>query len=420
MQLSNIYISTNELGQLFLSILVLLIFSYSFGQLFNKYNLPRVVGEILGGIVLGPSCLRLISPEFYNNLFNFYPEQGKILAFLYWLGLILLMLSAGFKVNKEASFKDKKVILNLIISSTIFPILGGLVFYHLYDFSAYKGIASTDLSIAMIVCIAIAVTSIPVISKIFIDLNIINSQFAKIVLATATFKDLILWMALSVAVKTATEGDSNIILVAGYTLLFLIFSLLLGPYLANYFSALKNAWISKKFPIGYILGVCFLMIVITTLLGINIAFGALMAGIIIGRLPSQYFSAARTTISDFSLAFFVPLYFSIVGLKINLPAHFDLNLFVTFFCISSIIEIGSVLVGLHFLNKNWLTRLNFGVAMNTRGGPGIILATIAFESGIINEAFFVALILVSIMTSLISGAWFEFVLNKGWLLCEEK
>jgi Kef-type K+ transport system membrane component KefB len=144
-----------------------------------------------------------------------------------------------------------------------------------------------------------------------------------------------------------------------------------------------------------------------------------MAGIIISTLPKETFQTARDSVSEFSLGFFIPIYFAIVGLKINLPAYFDMNLFVTFLFISSLLEIGSVFLALMVMKMNWLTSLNFGLAMNTRGGPGIVIASIAYEFSIINESFFVVLILAAIITSLVSGTWFKFVLNRGWSLYDE-
>lgn len=418
MNISSLVLSEKELGGIFFSLFYLLFFSHFFGYIFNKFHLPRVIGEIFGGIILGPSGLGSISPTSYNSLFNSFPEQGKILSFFYWVGLVLLMLTAGFKFRKTPDTKDNNIIFNLIISSTILPILGGITYYYLYDFSPYIGSMGNNLSMSIIVSISIAITSIPVISKIFIDLYIIQSRFAKIVLATATLHDLILWVALDVAIKTSTKTNINIFLGALVSILFLGFSLLIGPSIFKYISKLKSNFLLKSSPIGYILIICLLMILITNFFGINIIFGTLMTGIIIGNLPSDKLQIAKDSIAGFSLAFFIPIYFSIVGLKINLSTSFDLKLFLSFLLISSLLEIGSVVMGLRLMKENWLTCLNFGFAMNTRGGPGIVIATMAYDFSIINEVFFVVLILVAIVTSIISGTWFKYVLKRGWPLYE--
>lgn len=418
MNLSSLALSEASLCKLFLSILCLLVSSHCCGYIFNRLNMPRVIGEILGGIILGPSVLGLISPEYYNEIFNYFPEQGKVLAFLYWTGLVLLMVTAGFKTNHSSKFLDKKIVFNLIISSTILPLLGGFLYYKLYDFSPYKGIHATDFSMVIIVCISIAITSIPVISKIFIDLGIMQSNFAKIVLTAAILHDLILWIALDVAIKDTIQEQTNPYIIAANTVLFLFCSLIIGPYLIKYITNLKGNLLLKSSLIGYLICVCLIVVIVASLFKINMVFGALMAGIILGKLPNEKFQTGRDLISDFSMAFFIPLYFAIVGLKINLPAYFDLRLFLEFLLISSLLEIGAVMIGLKLAKKSWLTSINFGIAMNTRGGPGIVIASMAYEFSIINQTFFVVLILSAITTSLMSGIWFKFILNHKLALYE--
>ena len=305
MTLQNIFLSEGDLGHMFLAILTLLFFAHLIGQLFSRMHLPRVVGEICGGIFLGPSGVGAISPEMYNFLFNAFPEEGKILSFFYWIGLVLLLLTAGFKIDKSSEFKDQKIVSNLVISATLLPIIGGIIYYYLYDFTSYQGVSGSELSMGIIVCISIAVTSIPVISKIFIDLDIIHSRFAKVVLATSTIQDLILWVILGVAIKTSTNNASSISLIVLISLLFLGGSLFMGPYLANYITKLKGNLLLEASPIGYILGICLFMIVMANSLGINIAFGALMAGFIIRTLSDKTFQSARDSISSFSLSFFL-------------------------------------------------------------------------------------------------------------------
>lgn len=416
MTFQNIFLSEANLGHMFLGVLTLLFSAHLFGQIFSNMRLPRVVGEICGGIVLGPSGMGAIYPEMYASLFNAFPEEGKILSFFYWMGLIFLLFTAGFNLDRSSGIKDQKIISNLVVSATLLPMLGGAIYCYLYDFSPYQGTAGSEFSMSIIVCISTAVTSIPVISKIFIDLNIINSRFAKVVLATSTIQDLILWVILGIAIKTSYDNHASIYFIALISILFLLGSLFVGPYLANFVSKLRGNLFLESSPIGYILGICLFMIVIANSLGVNIAFGALMAGFIISSLSDKTFQTARESISSFSLAFFIPIYFAIVGLKINIVSHFDVSLFLAFLFISSFLEIGSVYLGLRALKMDWLTRLNFGLAMNARGGPGIIIASMAYEFSIINESFFVILILVAIITSMISGAWFKFVLNKGWVL----
>lgn len=407
----NIFLTENESGSLFLSILSLLLLAHFLGHLFEKLSLPKVIGEISAGLFLGISGIGGISSDTVFTLFNSFPEEGKILSFIYWVGLILLMFTAGFKIQFLSIAEDRKMIFNLLISATIFPLIGGYVFYQFYDFSPYLGSLGSANSMLIIVCVATAITSIPVISKIFLDLNIIKTRFAKIILATATLQDLILWMFLGPALHISLIENNNIMLGFINSLFFLITSFLFGPKIIKYVTEIKINFFINASPVAYLLSICLVLTLLANVLNVNLVFGALMAGIIVGTLSRKEFNSAKQSITDFSMAFFIPLYFAIVGLKIDLLYCFDAELFFTFLCITSLIEIGSVYIGMRLFQVDPLTSLNLGVAMNARGGPGIVMASLAYEASIINQKFFVSLVLVAIVTSLISGSWFKFLLN---------
>jgi len=136
-------------------------------------------------------------------------------------------------------------------------------------------------------------------------------------------------------------------------------------------------------------------------------------------MPNEKFGNVKTHIKEFSLAFFIPIYFAVVGLKLDLIHHLNIKFLLGFLLFTTIFETFGTLIAAKLIKKDWLSSFNFAVAMNTRGGPGIVLATIAFDMGIINETFFVTLVMIAIITSLLAGYWFKFVLTKGWSLLKE-
>src|SRR5690606_18289952 len=138
-------------------------------------------GEILGGLVLGPSVAGLFFPGFYTWTFKGFAEQDKLISIIYWIGLILLMFISGFEVQKTIERNERKTILAIIAGSTIIPFAAGWFAPDFYDFTPYIGEKGNLNSLRIIIGIAFAVTSIPVISKIFIDLNIMDTKFAKMV-----------------------------------------------------------------------------------------------------------------------------------------------------------------------------------------------------------------------------------------------
>jgi Kef-type K+ transport system membrane component KefB len=416
---TSITLSSFELTRFFFAITLLLTFAHCFGYLFHKYKLPKVVGEIFGGFLLGPTILGNYFPHIHNWLFNAFIEEGKLIAVIYWLGLILLMFVSGFEIQKNFNHEDKKTITAVLLGATIIPFLAGWLVPYVYDFSPYIGFENNVLALRIVIAIAVAVTSIPVISRIFIDLNIINSHFAKIVLSAATIQDIILWIALAVATGlVSVEGASfsGVIYAVFITVAFFILTLTLIPKIMKLGNVLRINLLIKSSAAGYVLFVCFLFSAIASILKVNIVFGAFLAGVAIGLMPDKKFEKEKTQIKEIGLAFFIPIYFAVVGLKLNLIHHFDIGFFLWFLVFSSGLEMIGTMTAARLIKKDWLSSLNLGIAMNTRGGPGIVLATVAFDLGIINDTFFVTLVLIAVVTSLSAGCWFKYVLSKGSVL----
>jgi K+:H+ antiporter len=410
-------LGAEESARIFLAAAALLISASFFGHLFRKLTLPKVIGEIVGGLVLGPTLAGSYMPGWYSGFF----ANHSIFIF-YWLGLILLMFAAGLEVEKSFNKGDKKIITTILIGSTVIPFSVGWLIPSLYDCSEHMGRAGNMLALKIFFAVATAVTSIPVISKIFMDLGILESRFAKIVLAIAIIHDAILYVAIAAATN-AVNTKSESIVGASFTGLktfaFFAVTLLVAPKVLRALNGLKFDLLPKSSATSCSISICLLFVAAAGLAHINVMFGGFMAGMLIGFMPGTHFSNARAVIKEISLSFFVSIYFAIVGLKLDLIHQFNLGSFVGFFTFSSIVQFAGTIWGVKALKKDWLTCINFAMAMNARGGPGIVLASLGFELGIISESFFTTLVLTAIVTSLIAGWWFKFVLSRGWELLSE-
>ncbi len=415
----SITLNNLELTRFFFALVLLLAFSNFFGYVFHKYKLPKVIGEIFGGFLLGPTVLGHFFPQAHDWLFNAFSGEGKLISLIYWFGLILLMFVSGFEIQKRYSGEDRKIVGAVIMGATVIPFLAGWVAPYIYDFSGYIGPKNNMFALQIVIAISVAVTSIPVISKIFIDLNILHLRFAKVVLAAATIQDIILWIALAIAtglVSTAAISFTGIASSVLITIAFFVLTIAFMPKAVHFGNMLKYNLLIKSSVAGYVLFICFLFSALASILNVNIVFGAFLAGIVIGLMPDEKFEREKNHIKEIGLAFFIPIYFAIVGLKLDLIHHFDLGFLLWFLLFSSFFEITGTMAAAKIIGKDWLSSLNLGVAMNTRGGPGIVLATVVFDLGIINVTFFVALVLAAIITSLAAGYWFKYALSRGWEL----
>ena len=393
-----------ELSRLLLSLVLLLSSALALGQLFDSFRLPRVIGEICAGLMLGPSLLGELAPETYQWIFRAFDDQAKLLAVFYWLGLILLMFSAGFKVATTFARNDQALVVKLI--------LGGIGLPFIFGFVASPWLPNRlqpdPLAFSLVAAAAAAVTSIPVLTNIFLDLGIGNGRFARLTLTAAAIQDLLLWTVLSVAIAIQQgqilDGRDLLPKILA-TLAFTAFAILFAPTLVRLAGRLVIDRSPSDALLGYTLLVCLVLVSVASMLNVNIVFGALLAGLVIGRFRAPQMEMARGAITNVSAWFFVPIYFSLVGLQMDLQVHLDLPLLLTFLLGSSAIKVVSVVLATRTAAGSWSRALDFGMVMNARGGPGIVLASLAYAAEIIDQRLFVALVMTSILTSLFAGMW---------------
>ncbi len=394
----------SELARFFLSLVLLLSAALAGGYLFERFKLPRVIGEIVGGIMLGPSALGLISLDVHNWLFAGFPAQGALLAAFYWFGLVLLMFTAGFSMSREVEGGTSRVIFALVIGALILPFAIGYASASIFDDTR----VGDDLAFKLVMGIAVAVTSIPVISRIFLDLNMMQTLFARNVVGAATIQDLVLWTLLAVATAvqhgnaTDAAGITRVVVI---TMLFVIASIFLAPAVLRAIRQNVFGKFSEASLTGYAVLLCLVFVAAASLLNVNIVFAALLAGLVITRFNSRQLVAVKQRIADISIWFFVPIYFALVGLRLDLAHQLDVQLTLLFIVASSAIKVTSCTVAARASGIEWIRSFDYGIAMNTRGGPGIVLASVAHAAGIVDDRMFTALVLASIITSLATGCW---------------
>jgi Kef-type K+ transport system membrane component KefB len=153
------------------------------------------------------------------------------------------------------------------------------------------------------------------------------------------------------------------------------------------------------------------IIVLANLLDISIVLGALVAGMALVRAGGNRMDFVKDSISSFSHSFLIPIYFALVGLHIDLSSSISLLLIIEVLILTSIIKIASVAIVAKLTFKSWIVALDYGISMNARGGPGIILASLAFEAKIIDSALFTTFVFISLITSAIAGLWLRWRKN---------
>jgi Kef-type K+ transport system membrane component KefB len=418
---SQISLNDLELTRFFVALLLLVGTAHVGAIVFARLRLPRVIGEIAGGLLLGPTVLGALAPDAQRWVFDAFPAEGKLIALTSWFGLILLMFVSGLEIRTGLSRADRRVFFPLLFGATLLPFGAGLAAPFVHDFSSYMGPRGNTASLVIIIGIAVAITSIPVISKIFLDLGIINTRFARLVLAVAAVEDIALWGLLAVATGLAgAEGAApstmELVTTPLVTIGFFVAALTVLPMALRRTQRSRAHALIDTRPSRFALLTCLALVAMATLSGVNVVFGALLAGMAIARLPGNVAQETRRRVRGFAMNFFTPVYFAVVGLKLDLASHFDVWFFVGFLVFCTIVKTLGTAVAARAATGDWLSTVNLAAALNCRGGPGIVLATVAFDLEIIDERFFVAMVLVAVVTSVMAGSWFRYVLGRGWEL----
>ncbi len=398
-------LSEHEIIVTFMALALLLAGAYLCGKLMELIKAPKVVGEITGGLLFGGTVLYHFFPSQAAAIFMAYPEEGKVLNLFYQLGLVFLMFSSGFNTRIDVDRKNMKIISCVFTGATVLPMLAAIPFARLF-YEPFIGARGNSVSFLLVFVIGVAITSIPVISKIFFDMGVMNTTFTNTVLTVSTFQDLCLWILLNVATRMATTGEVNLpdmVLVIVFTLGMFAAAKLAADRLHQGYRNKVNA--TDFYTVSFI--ALLLCSAVLYKVGINIMYSAFLTGYIVKALSQNDPEAESRmeAVANFSFSFFVPIYFALVGIQLNLIHNFSLGRFLLFFVIAFGLEAVGTVAMLLFTNLKKQVIINFAVTMNARGGPGIVLATVAYSYQIISVEFFTVLILTTMLSSLIAGYW---------------
>jgi Kef-type K+ transport system membrane component KefB len=410
-------LSNSDLTSILFVLLLLVGLAQLLGYCFLKLRQPKVVGEILAGIVLGPALLGRL--RLASVLMEATKRQADVLNFIYWLGLLLLMFLSGAEARQLFGREERRVVGWLAIVGTGLPFLLALGLGPWLIQPALAGPNGNHTSLIIIIAIGVAVTSVPVVSKIFVDLKILHTRFARLVLGVAVLEDIVLWLALAAA--TATAGKTvikpwqmSVHLMA--TIGFFGLGLTIVPRIVKRINKSRFNVFARHSPVAYTIAVLLAYCVVAGALDISLVFAAFLAGFAVVHTKRRLFAEALDAIGKVSFAFFIPVYFAIVGLKLDLVRGLSFWMMAGFIVGSCLAKILSVSLAARFAGFRGLDLINLAITTNARGGPGIVVASVAFDAGIISPKFYTTLVVAAVLTSQMAGAWLDYVLRQGWPL----
>lgn len=384
------------------------------GELAQRIRQPAVLGELLAGVLLGPTVLGTVAPSLAATLFPATGANAVALNTLASVAVTLFLMVAGLEVDLSNVWRKGWVGLKVGISSIVIPFLVGFaVAWHLpHIFGLPQGI--NNLYFALFLAIAMSISALPVIVKTLLDLNLYRNDFGVVVISAAIFNDLVGWIIFAIILGLTDNSASlghSVTLTVSLALAFVVFVFTIGRRLIHKLLPYVQAytwWPSGE--IGFIVLLTMLGAAFTEWIGIHAIFGAFFIGMAVGDSPLLR-QRSRYIVDQFVSSVFSPLFFASIGLKVNFFTHFNGPMVLLVLTIACFCKLLGGVIGAKWGRMPLREALAVGFAMNSRGAMEIILGLLALQRGIISQELFVALVITAIVTSMMSGPALQLILK---------
>ena len=385
-------------------IITIIVVARFFGWMFRKIGQPTVIGEIIAGIVLGPSLLGMYFPEFSTALFP-VDSLGN-LQFLSQIGLILFMFVIGMELDLKVLKNKANDAVVISHASIVIPFaLGVGLAYYIYFRFAPVGVEF--LSFSLFMGIAMSITAFPVLARIVQERGIHKTRLGTIVITCAAADDITAWCLLAAVIAIVKAGSfvSSLYVIgmaAGYVLIML---LVVKPFLKR----IGDLYGSKSKLNKPVVAIFFLTLIIsaytTEVIGIHALFGAFMTGAIMPDI-AKFRAIFIDKVEDVAVILLLPLFFVFTGLRTQIGLINDPFLWKVTACIIGVAVVGKFIgsaLAAKFVGQNWRDSLTIGALMNTRGLMELVVLNIGYDLGVLTSEVFTMMVIMALVTTFMTG-----------------
>lgn len=395
---------THPLAILLAQIVVVILVARVFGWICKKIGQPTVIGEIVAGIVLGPSLVGMYFPEISAALFPL--QSMPNLQFLSQIGLIMFMFVIGMELDLKVLRNQAHEAVVISHASMVIPFALGMgLSYYIYESFAPHNVQF--LSFGLFMGIAMSVTAFPVLARIVQERGIHKSRLGTIVITCAAADDITAWCLLAAVIAIVKAGSFTssfyvIALAVGYVILMMK---VVKPFLKR----VGDLHTSRENLSKPIVAIFFVTLIIssytTEVIGIHALFGAFMAGAIMPE-NTKFRNLFIEKIEDVSLVLLLPLFFVFTGLRTQIGLLDDVSLWKVTGYIILVAVVGKFLgstLAAKFVGQNWKDSLTIGALMNTRGLMELVVLNIGYDLGVLTPEIFAMMVIMALLTTFMTG-----------------
>lgn len=410
--------SHHDILVLLFQIALLLFAARALGEIAQRLGQPSVVGEILAGILLGPSFISSLFPVLGEWIVPQTEVQGYLLEVVSLIGAIFLLLITGLETDLALIRRHARTAIGVSYGGILVTFSSGFALGMLLpDFL----LADSDerLVFALFVATAMSISAIPVIAKVLMDLDLMRRDIGQTIIAAGMSDDTTGWILLSVVAGLASGQAitaGTVLSTVGMVLGFLILSFTVGRWIVKrLLDFVQDEVISQDRLLTLVLVMTFTWGALTQALNLEAVLGAFIMGILFAQMP-RLPEKVHHQLESVALGIFAPIFFATAGLKVNVLNLLEPQLIAIALLVILIATLGKVVgtyAGARLIGRrdHW-TALSFGAGLNARGAMEIIIATIGLQLGILTQDMFSIIVIMAMATSLMAPAALRWVLKR--------
>lgn len=401
-------LSEHQLLYLFFHLFLLLFTARLLGEIAKFAGMPSVLGELLAGIVLGPSILGALAPGLFVVVFPQEALQYHLIEVVSWLGLTMLLVVTGFETDLDLISRRAKPATYTAAAGIVVPFALGFGIAYLLP-AEFLAADDQRLVFSLFIATALSISAIPVIAKVLIEMGVINRDIGQITIASGMINDTVGWLLLAVVASLARSGGGEAASTAGETIVLLVAFLGVAFTIGNRAVRGTLRWVDNTLGGDLSMATTVMILAlgvgtVTQYLGLEAVLGAFVVGVLVGQVK-RFDRAARHTFEVITLSIFAPIFFATAGLRVDLTTLLEPTAFLAGLAVLTVAIagkfagsfIGAKASGL----SNW-EGIAIGSGLNARGALEIIVATIGISVGVLTGTMYTIIVMVAIITSLLA------------------
>src|SRR5690242_2451438 len=406
-------------------LVVLMLVGRLLGEAMLRIKQPAVMGQLVAGLVLGPSLLGALAPDWQHAIFPAAKEQKAMLDAVAQFGVLLLLLLTGMETDLRLVRRTGGASIIASLAGIILPFACGVALGEALPDSMLPD-PGKRLITSLFLGTALSIASVKIVATVIREMNFLRRTVGQIILASAIIDDTIGWMITAVIFSLALQGHVDAWSLAQSvlgTLAFMGLSLTIGRRLV--FITIR--WVNDTFASDFavitaILLIMCTMALITDLIGVHTVLGAFVAGILVGESPILT-RHIDEELRGLVIAFFMPVFFGTAGLSADLTILKDTNLLLLtagLIAIASIGKFGGAFAGGKLAGLTFRESLALGTGMNARGSTEVIVATIGLSMGALSQNLFTMIVTMAVVTTMVMPPTLRWSLSRLPMRKEEK